>query len=72
MRLRLSSLVLALLCANAFADTNASEEVLPPPPIYKANDPNCCPTGGFAHDRYHWSGGRFVLLRSYHTKTYKP
>jgi hypothetical protein len=47
-------------------------DVVSSQPIYKANDPNCCPTGGFAHDRYHWGGGRFVLLRSYHTKTYKP
>jgi protein SCO1/2 len=38
MRLALSSLVLALLSANAFATPNASEEVLPPPPTYKAND----------------------------------
>ena len=41
-------------------------------PIYEKNDPNCCPTGGFAHDRYHWNGTRFVLRSSYHTKTYKP
>jgi hypothetical protein len=47
-------------------------DVVTSQPIYKRNDPNCCPTGGFSHDRFHWSGGRFVLLRSYHTKTYKP
>lgn len=47
-------------------------DVVTSQPIYKSNDANCCPTGGFAHDRYRWSGGRFVLLRSYHTKTYKP
>ena len=22
-------------------------------PIYRKNDPNCCPTGGFDHTRYH-------------------
>src|SRR3954471_877228 len=25
-------------------------------PIYRKNDPNCCPTGGFAHRRLHWNG----------------
>src|SRR5437763_16100981 len=25
-------------------------------PIYRKNDPNCCPTGGFEHERLHWSG----------------
>ncbi len=38
MRLVLSSLVLAVMTANAFATPNASEEVLPPPPTYKANE----------------------------------
>lgn len=47
-------------------------DVVTSQPIYKAKDPNCCPTGGFAHDRYRWRGRRFVLLRSYHAKTYKP
>ncbi len=40
-------------------------------PIYKSNDANCCPTGGFDHSRYHWNGTRFVA-RNYHTKSYKP
>jgi len=47
-------------------------DVVTSQPIYKKDDPNCCPTGGFAHDRYHWNGSRFALTRSYHTKTYKP
>lgn len=41
-------------------------------PIYNKNDPNCCPTGGFDHDRFHWNGSRFVIARSYHTKTPAP
>ena len=41
-------------------------------PIYKKKDPNCCPTGGFAHDRYHWNGTRFALIRSHKTKSYTP
>lgn len=38
-------------------------------PIYKKNDPNCCPTGGFDHSRYHWNGTKFVIARNYHTKS---
>ena len=40
MQLRFSLLALVLLGANAFAAPNASEEILPPPPTYKANDVN--------------------------------
>jgi hypothetical protein len=40
-------------------------------PIYKKPDPNCCPTGGVDHYRYHWNGSKFVV-RKYHTKSYKP
>jgi hypothetical protein len=41
-------------------------------PVYKKNDPNCCPTGGFDHRRFHWNGRKFVVLRSWHTKTFRP
>ena len=41
-------------------------------PIYKKNDPNCCPTGGFDHERWHWNGRRLLRTRVWHTKTYKP
>jgi hypothetical protein len=41
-------------------------------PVYRKNDPNCCPTGGFDHRRYHWSGVRFVVARSWHTKSFRP
>jgi hypothetical protein len=41
-------------------------------PIYKKNDANCCPTGGFDHTRYHWNGTKFAIARSYHTNSYKP
>jgi hypothetical protein len=40
-------------------------------PIYRKNDPNCCPTGGFDHRRFHWNGRRFVVVRSWHTKTFR-
>jgi hypothetical protein len=36
-------------------------------PVYKPNDPNCCPTGGFDHQRFHWRGTKFVVARSWHT-----
>jgi hypothetical protein len=41
-------------------------------PVYGKNDPNCCPTGGFEHTRWHWNGHRFVLVRSWHSKSYRP
>lgn len=41
-------------------------------PIYRKNDPNCCPTGGFDHTRYHWNGERFVVARSWHTRSFRP
>jgi hypothetical protein len=40
-------------------------------PIYKASDPNCCPTGGFDHVRYHWNGTKFARARVWHTKTFR-
>jgi hypothetical protein len=41
-------------------------------PVYRKNDPNCCPTGGFDHRRHHWNGARFVVARSWHTKSFRP
>jgi len=41
-------------------------------PIYRKNDPNCCPTGGFAHERWRWNGRRFVLARTWKSKSFKP
>jgi hypothetical protein len=41
-------------------------------PVYRKNDPNCCPTGGFDHRRFHWNGRKFVVVRSWHTKTFRP
>ncbi len=41
-------------------------------PVYRRNDPNCCPTGGFDHLRFHWNGVRFVVARSWHTKSFRP
>jgi len=41
-------------------------------PVYKANDANCCPTGGFDHRRFHWNGSRAVVARSWHTKRFRP
>jgi hypothetical protein len=41
-------------------------------PVYRKNDPNCCPTGGFDHARYRFRGGRFVVLRRYHSGSYRP
>ena len=41
-------------------------------PVYARTDPNCCPSRGFDHTRWHWNGSRFVKIRSWHTKSYRP
>ena len=40
-------------------------------PIYTKNDPNCCPSGGFAHTRWHWNGSKFVVVRTRHDSKYQ-
>ena len=40
-------------------------------PIYKRNDPNCCPSGGFAHTRWHWDGRRFRVVRTWRDSNYR-
>ena len=47
-------------------------DVVSSQPIYRRNDPNCCPTGGFDHVRYHWNGKHFVVARSWHTRSFRP
>src|SRR5262249_52935930 len=42
------------------------------PPRYRKNRSNCCPTGGFDHLRFHWNGLRFVVARSWRTKSFRP
>ena len=46
-------------------------DVVASQPVYRKNDPNCCPTGGFDHIRFHWNGVRFAVARSWHTKSYR-
>ena len=41
-------------------------------PVYRKNDPNCCPTGGFDRTLYLWRGDRLVAAKSWHTKTFRP
>ena len=48
------------------------DDVVSSQPIYRKNDPNCCPTGGFDHRRFHWNGARFVVAKRWHTTRYRP
>jgi hypothetical protein len=41
-------------------------------PVYEKKDPNCCPTGGSDHTRWHWNGTRLVVARSYHSNSSRP
>ena len=45
----------------------AGGDVVETTPVYRQNDPNCCPTGGFVHRRFHWTGSRFKLVRRWHS-----
>jgi hypothetical protein len=40
-------------------------------PIYKKNDANCCPSGGFVHTRWHWNGEKFAVARTWHDSKYQ-
>ncbi|MBM3677486.1 MAG: hypothetical protein FJW96_06325 [Actinobacteria bacterium] len=38
-------------------------------PVYRANDPNCCPSGGTNRLLIAWKDGRYVVERRWHTST---
>jgi hypothetical protein len=40
-------------------------------PIYKKNDANCCPSGGFVHTQWHWDGKEFAVARTWHDSRYQ-
>jgi hypothetical protein len=50
----------------------AGRDLLESQPIYEKNDPNCCPTGGFLHRRFHWTRGRFTVVRTWKSKSFHP
>jgi hypothetical protein len=50
----------------------AGNDLVDSQPIYRKNDPNCCPTGGFDHQRWHWNDTRLLRVRVWHTSSYKP
>jgi hypothetical protein len=39
-------------------------------PVYRRNDPNCCPTGGFDRALYTVTDGKLVTRRQWHTRTF--
>jgi hypothetical protein len=45
----------------------AGRDLVETTPVYKRDDPNCCPSGGFDHRRFHWNGVRFVVVKRWHT-----
>ena len=47
-------------------------DVIESQPVYRPKDPNCCPSGGFDHVRYHWNGTRYAVARSWHTGSFRP
>jgi hypothetical protein len=49
----------------------SGSDLLAVQPVYRKNDPNCCPSGGFDRTLYRWSAGRLVTARTWHTKTFR-
>ena len=47
-------------------------DVVETDPVYRSNDPNCCPTGGFDHTRWRWTGTGFAVAKRWHTASLKP
>ena len=45
----------------------SGSDLLAVQPVYRKNDPNCCPTGGFDHTLYRWNGQKLVVDRTFHT-----
>lgn len=50
----------------------AGADLVTSQPVYKKSDPNCCPSGGFDHVRFHWNGRHYAVARSWHTKSFRP
>jgi hypothetical protein len=50
----------------------AGADLVDSQPIYRKTDPNCCPSGGFDHRRFHWNGSRFAIVRRWHDTHYHP
>jgi len=49
----------------------SGSDLLAVQPVYRKNDPNCCPTGGFDRTLYRWAVGRLTIARTWHTKTFR-
>ncbi len=48
----------------------AGSDLVEADPVYQTNDPNCCPTGGFNHTKWHWNGTEFAVARTWHDQRY--
>jgi len=46
--------------------SRAGSDLVETDPVYERNDPNCCPTGGFDHTRWHWTGTAFTVAKRWH------
>jgi hypothetical protein len=51
--------------------TRAGRDLVESMPVYRRNDANCCPSGGFDHRRLHWNGRTFVVVRAWHDRKFR-
>ncbi len=52
--------------------TRVGTDLIETDPVYKPKDANCCPSGGFNHVRWRWTGAAYKVARSWHNQSYKP
>ena len=50
----------------------AGSDLVESTPVYRGSDPNCCPSGGFDHRRFHWNGTRFAVVKRWHDTRFRP
>jgi hypothetical protein len=50
----------------------AGSDLIETDPVYRKNDANCCPSGGFDHARWRWDGARYRVVRTWHNQSYGP
>ena len=66
------TLALRQLQGYHFGLFRVGDDLVESTPVYRRSDPNCCPSGGFDHRRFHWNGARFVVAKRWHTTRFRP
>jgi hypothetical protein len=49
--------------------SRTGRDVVVEQPVFRKNDANCCPSGGFDHVRWRWNGRTLAAVRRWHTRS---